>query len=354
MHRRVLVSATLTTAAALAFALAPPAAVRLAAQAALGTTAAAAAGRAASTPARTPWGDPDIGGVWSSDDMRGIPRERPEEFGTRRWLTDEEFARRVARDEQTRRQEANRVGAFRNDVGTRTFRQTSLVVDPPDGRIPPLTAEGARRRDARNRGSFGEGPFNTFEDFTLYDRCITRGVVGSLGPAIYGNGVTIVQSPGQVAISYEMVHDTRIIPLDGRPHLGPAMRQYMGNARGRWEGDALVIGTTGFTGRTAISGVPHSEALRLTERISRVDELTLDYEVTIDDPHTYTRPWTMVLQLTQPPGFQQFPYECHEGNLGLRNILSAERAEDRALEDDLKKGLVRPRRPVQNAGGADQ
>jgi len=149
----------------------------------------AAAGAASSTP-RTPWGHPDIAGVWSSDDMRGIPRERPDEFGTRRFLTDDEYAKRVERDEQSRKQEGSRVGAFRNDVGTRTFRQTSLVVDPSDGKIPALTPEGQKRSAARIRGSFGEGPFHSTEDFTLYDRCITRGVVGSLGPAIYGNGVT--------------------------------------------------------------------------------------------------------------------------------------------------------------------
>jgi hypothetical protein len=245
---------------------------------------------------RTPWGDPDLSGVWSSDDMRGIPRERPDELGTRRFLTDDEYAKRVERDNQTRTQEANRVGAFRNDVGTRTFRQTSLIVDPPDGKIPALTPAGQARLAARNRGSFGAGPFNGPDDFTLYDRCITRGVVGSLGPAIYGNGVTIVQSPGMVAISYEMVHDTRLIPLDGRPHLPTALQQYMGTARGRWEGETLVIETAGFTDKTAISGLRHSAALRLTERISRVDDLTLDYEVTINDPETYTRPWTMVLQ----------------------------------------------------------
>jgi hypothetical protein len=304
--------------------------------------------------ARTPWGDPDLAGVWSSDDMRGVPRERPDEFGTRRFLTDEEFAKRTERDDKTRATESSRVGAFRNDVGTRTFRQTSLVVDPPNGKIPALTPDGEKRRAARNRGSFGEGPFHTFEDFTLYDRCITRGVVGSLGPAIYGNGVTLVQGPGSVAISYEMVHDTRIIPLDSRPHLASATRQYMGDARGRWDGDTLVVETTNFTDKTAISGVRHSEALRLTERIRRVDDLTLDYEVTIDDPKTYTRPWTMVLQLTQPPGFRMFPYECHEGNLGLRNILSAERAEDQALADDLQKGIVRKRRPVQNPSEGEQ
>ena len=309
------------------------------------------AGGAASSLPRTPWGHPDIAGVWSSDDMRGIPRERPDEFGTRRFLTDEEYAKRVQRDEQTRKQEGSRVGAFRNDVGTRTFRQTSLVVDPPDGKIPALTPEGQKRSAARIRGSFGEGPFHSTEDFTLYDRCITRGVVGSLGPAIYGNGVTIVQSPGEVAISYEMVHDTRIIPLDDRQRV--SQRHWMGSARGRGEGYTRVIETTGLTERTAIQGVRHSESLRLTERISRVDDQTLDYQVTIEDPVVYTKPWTMVLQLTQPPGFKMFAYECHEGNHGLRNILSAERAEDKALAEDLQKGIIRPRKPVQGTSDAE-
>jgi hypothetical protein len=316
-----------------------------------GTTGAAAGAPAATATARTPWGDPDLAGVWTSDDMRGIPRERPDELGTQRYLSDEEFAKRVTRDEQTRKTEANRVGAFRNDVGTRTFRQTSLVVDPPNGKIPPLTADGEKRLAARNRGSFGEGPFHSPADFTLYDRCITRGVVGSLGPAIYGNGVTMAQGPGYVAISYEMVHDTRIIPLDGRPHLAQSVRQYMGDARGHWEGDTLVIETTNFTDKTAISGVRHTEALRLLERVRRLDAETLDYQVTIDDPNTYTRPWTLNLQLTSPSTFRMFPYECHEGNRGLPNILSAERAEDKALEEDLKKGIVRARRPVQRAEG---
>ena len=307
----------------------------------------AEAGNKGTAVTRTPWGHPDLSGVWSSDDMRGIPRERPAEHGTRRFLTDEEYTKRLERDEQTRKQEGSRVGAFRNDVGTRTFRQTSLVIDPPDGRIPALTPVGEQRRGARNRSSFGDGPFNSPEDFSLYDRCITRGVVGSLGPAIYGNGVTIVQSPTEVAISYEMVHDTRIIALDSRRVLSQTMRQYMGNARGKWDGDTLVVETAGFTDKTAIAGLRHSAALRLTERITRVDDLTLDYQVTVNDPETYTKPWTMLLQLTQPPGFRMFPYECHEGNLGLRNILSAERAEDKALDEDLKRGVIRPRRPPQ-------
>jgi hypothetical protein len=309
--------------------------------------AAARASTAGSAPVqRTSWGDPDIGGMFTTDDMRGIPRERPDEFGTRRYLSDEEYAARVKRDNENRTREDSRVGAFRNDVGTRSFRQTSLVVDPPNGKIPALTAEGEKRRAARVRGSFGEGPFHTFEDFTLYDRCITRGAVGSLGPAIYGNGLTIVQGPGVVAISYEMVHDTRIIPLDGRPHIAAKTQQYMGDARGRWEGDTLVVETANFTNKTAVSGVQHSEDLKLVERIKRIDADTLEYEVTINDSRTFTKPWTMVMNFVAEPNKGHLPYECHEGNLGLRNILSAERAEDAALAADLANGIVRKRKPV--------
>lgn len=316
-----------------------------------GSSAPAESARAAAVP-RTPWGDPDLSGVWTTDNMRGVPRERPAEFGTRRYLTDEEYDKRVAQDAKTKATEDNRVGAFRNDVGTRTIRQTSQVVDPPDGKIP-LNEEGKRRSANRSRGSFGEGPFNSHEDFTLYDRCITRGAVGSFGPAIYGNGSVIVQGPGVVALSYEMVHDTRVIPLDGRPHIASTTQQYLGDARGHWEGDTLVVETRNFTGKTAIAGVQHTEALKLTERFKRVDASTLEYEATIDDPNVYTRPWTLALTLAASPN-HMFPYECHEGNHGLRNILSAERAEDRALEEDLAKGIVRKRRSTQNAGESEQ
>jgi hypothetical protein len=283
---------------------------------------------------RTTWGDPDLQGIWTSDDMRGIPRERHDEFGTRPFLTAEEFARRADQDQQTLRQQLRGPYGARNDLRSRTFGQTSLIVDPPDGKLPSLTPDAVRRTTSRDRGSFGQGPFDGPEDFSLFDRCITRGV--------------IVQAPGYVAITYEMVHDTRIIPLDGRPHPGPRIRLYMGDARGRWERDTLLIETTNFTDRTSISengtGLRHSEQLRLTERITRVAADIVDYRVTIDDPKTYTAPWTMSLSLTSPRGYELLPYECHEGNHGLRNILSAERAEDRAADDAARRGIERPRR----------
>ena len=300
---------------------------------------------------KTPWGDPDLSGAWTSDDMRGIPRERPADQGARRYLTDEEFAKRRSADDQGRSREASRSGGFRNDTGTRTFRQTSLVIDPPDGRIPAFTPYAEARRASRDRGSFGEGPFERTEDFTLYDRCITRGVIGSILPVVYGNGNRISQSAGYVTITYEMIHDTRVIPVDGRPHLSPKIRQYLGDARGRFEGNTLVVETTNFTDQTSIggngNGLRHSDALKLTERFTRIDAQTLEYTVTVDDPKTYVQPFTMLLDLTTGRENAVLPYECHEGNYMLRNTLSGERAEDRAIEADGKNGIVRARRPVQ-------
>jgi hypothetical protein len=310
------------------------------------------------TPPRTPWGHPDLQGSWTSDSARGIPRERPQQVGTRLFLTDEEYTERVKRDEQTLRtarnasgaQTAGRDGAWRGNV---TFRLASQVVDPPNGRLPAVTPEANKRRASRDRGSFGEGPFNTFEDFTLYDRCITRGIVGSILPVPYGNGNRILQTPDGFVISYEMIHDTRVIPVDGRRHLAPAIRQYLGDSRGRWQGNTLVIETTNFTDQTSVgggngNGLRHSEALRMTEHLTRIADDVLLYDVTIDDPKTYTKPWTIALPLISPPGFMPLPYDCHEGNGAVKYIMSAERAEDRALEEDRQKGIIRARRPVQN------
>ena len=297
------------------------------------------------SPARTPWGDPDVEGTWSSDDLRGVPTQRPEEFAGRTELSDEEFATRAAANQKTRTQELNRVGAFRNDVGTRTFRQASLVVEPSDGRIPPLTPD-AQQRTAQVAATRRSAP-GSWTDRSFYDRCITRGVLGSVLPVIYGNGNMIFQAPGYVSITYEMVHDTRIIPLDGRPHVGKNIRQYLGDARGHWEGQTLVVETTNFLGNTTGAGgngggTATSDALRLTERFTRVAADVLDYEATIDDPKTYTRPWKLLLPLTTQPGYQVLPYECHEGNLAIRNILSAARSEEKATEAALKNGVKPP------------
>ena len=307
---------------------------------------------------RTPWGHPDLQGLWTTDDMRGVPMQRPEEFGTRRHLTDEAFAERVAAREEAFGRSAVYSGTFRNEEGTRIFGYTSLVVDPPDGRVPAMTPAALARQSGRARGSFGVGPFNSIDDFSLYDRCITRGLLGSTLPVVYGNGARILQTPDSVVISYEMVHETRVIPLDGRPHLGSDVRQYMGDARGHWEGDTLVVETTNFTDQTSIGpnggGARHSAAMRLVERFTRVDPEMVDYEVRIEDLATYTAPWTLRLTFTQQPDYQIFEYACHEGNRAVGNTLSGERAWEREAAQAAAKGLPPPPRVFEQVNSPDR
>jgi len=303
-------------------------------------------------PPRTPWGDPDLQGVWSSDDTSGIPMQRPANLGNELYQSDEQWAARQKQTQQGIQNALNAIGTFRGDYARRSFRQTSLIVDPPDGRTPAFTPAAEKRRAPRDRGTFGDGPFNSPEDFTMYDRCITRGIVGSVLRVVYGNGNRITQAPGMVAISYEMVHDTRVLYTDGRPHVSPSIKQLLGDARARWEGDELVVETTNLTDKTSIgpngNGLRHSDQMKITERFKRVAADVIQYQITIDDPVTYVRPFTLSLPMTPLEGNILLPYDCHEGNLALMQSLSAERAEDRALEEDLRRGVVRPRRPVQD------
>ncbi|HEY1302169.1 MAG TPA: hypothetical protein VGF24_01385 [Vicinamibacterales bacterium] len=303
---------------------------------------------------KTPWGDPDLQGVWSSDDAT-MPMSRPMNFGDRLYLNDEEYAARVKQIEGGVKNAENAVGSFRGDFARRAFRQTSLIVDPPDGRQPQPTAEAQKRRAPRDQGTFGNGPFDSWLDFTLYDRCITRGIVGSVLRVVYGNGNRIVQAPGMVAISYEMIHDSRIFYTDGRPHINQAIRQYLGDSRAHWEGDVLVVETTNLTDRTSIgpngNGLRHSDQMKITEQFKRVANDIVQYQITVDDPVTYGKPFTLSLPLTPLDGGTLLPYECHEGNYAIRQSLGAERAEDKALADDLAKGNKRERRPIQ--GGLD-
>jgi hypothetical protein len=216
--------------------------------------------------------------------------------------------------------------------------------------MPAVTPEADKRRASRDQGTFGAGPFDKPEDFTMYDRCITRGIVGSVLPVVYGNGNRIIQAPGQVVISYEMVHDTRVIYTDGRPHVGRGIRQILGDSRGHWEGNTLVIETTNLTDKTSIglngNGLRHSADMVMTERITRVGADELRYEIRINDPKTYVAPFTISLPLVSPPGYKLLPYECLEGDYAVANALSAERAEDKALAEDAKKGIVRARKTI--------
>ena len=307
------------------------------------------------TPVRTPWGHPDLQGAWTSDGMHGVPRQRPAEFGNRMFLTDEEYAERAQAETATRVRanttasgfgtSAGRDRAWRGEI---TFRLTSQIVAPADGQIPGVTPQAETRRATRDRGSFGAGPFDSPEDFTLYDRCITRGIVGGVLPVNYGNGNWILQTRDTFVISYEMVHDTRIIPVDGRPRLGSDIRQYLGDARGRWDGDTLVVETTNMTDRTSIgpngNGLRHSEGMRLVEHFTMIADGVLLYDVTVHDPQTYTQPWTIAMPLVSPPGFMPLPYECHEGNNVVRGALGGDRKYNQAVAEARAKGLPLPPR----------
>ena len=297
---------------------------------------------------RTSWGDPSFEGVWSTDDMRGVGTSRNARYGTRESLTPEEFAERASHDEGGRDRAINTETFLRNEWGIRTFGYTSLIIDPPDGRIPEMTEAGKARAGNRDRGTFGPGPFDSFEDYTLYDRCITRGVMGSILPVIYGNGLRIVQNPGTVAISYEMIHDTRIVPLDGRPPVNEDIRQYMGSSRGHWEGDTLVIETGNFTAETSIggngNGTRHSDQMTITERLTRVDPEMIEYIARIEDPVAYTAPFTIRLMISTQPGYQTYEYSCHEGNGAVGHSLSGERAYERQVEEAIAAGLPVPPR----------
>jgi len=224
----------------------------------------------------------------------------------------------------------------------------------PQG-VPGLTAEARARPAARGTG--GLGPFNTIEDFSLWDRCITRGVAGSWLPVVYGNGTRIMQTHDSIIIAHEMVHETRVIPLDRRPHLGGGIRQLMGDPRGHWEGNTLVIETTNFTDRLPApggGGARHSEAMKMTERITRIDPEMIDYELRVDDPKTYLAPWTLRMTLTQQPGYEMYEYGCHEGNRSVANSLSGERAYEREAAENARKGLPPPERVFEKVNGEDR
>lgn len=307
--------------------------------AAICATAIAVAAQKPYTAPRTPWGHPDLQGTWTTDDARSVPLQRAPEFGDRRLLTDQEYADRKRRDDETRGDVRLAAGTFVGEVGTRTHRQSSLVIEPGNGRVPARTPAADQRMAAINKSVNPLLPL-TWEDRSLFERCISRGPLASL-PTLYGNGLRIVQAPGVVAISHEMIHETRIIPIDGRLP-GESFHSYMGYSTGKWDGDVLVIETSGFTNKTALAGTRHTEKLRVVERLTRTADDTITYEATVTDPDTWTAPWKVSVPLTTQPGYEVYPYDCHEGNNALRNMLSAARAEEKVIEEYVKKGLPPP------------
>jgi hypothetical protein len=297
---------------------------------------------------RTSWGDPLLEGVFSTDDMRSVPRDRAEDQGTREELTAEEFAKRAQSDYEERDRVLNTSSYSSNSVGSRTFGWTSQVIDPPNGRTPAYTAAAQARARPSDRGSYGAGPFDTFEDLSLYDRCLTRGILGSSFAVIYGNGIRIAQSPDSVVISYEMLPDSRVIPLDGRGHAQSSLKQFVGNSRGHWEGDTLVVETTNMTDRTSIGGnglgIRHTDQLKLTEWLRRVDPEMVEYKVRVDDPGTYEAPWTARMMWSTQPGYEIFEYSCHEANRAVSGSLGGERNYEQRVKEAIAAGKPPPAR----------
>jgi hypothetical protein len=274
------------------------------------------------TPPVTSWGDPDLTGLWPVTHLNGTPVQRPPEFGERRLLTDQEYAKRQADLAANR----IRLAGSWAEIGEAN-RLTSLVIDPPNGRLPALTDEG-RRRAAAMTSSWSDMLFASVTDFNALDRCMTRGMPASMFPFMYNSGIEIHQAPGVVVIRFELIHETRVIPLDGRPRLAGKLRHWLGEPRGRWEGRTLVVETTNFNGRTPMlivgpggGGVPTSESLRIVERFTRVDDATIDYEMTVEDPIVLTRPWKAAFPLKRDPDYYLFEYACHEGNQAISNAL---------------------------------
>ena len=279
---------------------------------------ATAVGSTSWTLGRTPDGQPDLQGTWINFDS--TPFEAP-------------LAQPIARP-PTGAAAAN-VGPaseFADHNHQVSKARRSMVVDPPDGRVPVLKwAEDKRDYDLAH---LPDAP----EHETPWVRCITRGYPGGLFPAGYNNAYEIIQIPGYVVIAFEMIHETRIIPIDGRPRLGESIRQWNGEPRGRWEGNTLVVESTNYNSKGSIAtsaatgrmrGIPQSDAMRVVERFTRIDANTINYVVTIDDPKVYAKPWTVALPLNRDDSYQMFEYSCHEGNLAMRNSLSYGRMRDK-------------------------
>jgi hypothetical protein len=296
------------------------------------------------TPRRTPDGHPDLQGIW--DYRSATPLERPARFAGREFMTPAEvieYERLALEREDGRPPDDARSLAEQSvhpvwwlDYGKKVVKtaRTSLIVDPSDGKIPPQTSDAKERAAGRRVAARSHGPADSYENRSLFERCLTRGVPDGMLPGPYNNNMQLLQTPGHVVIFTEMIHDARVVPMDGRPHSSPPLRAWMGDSRGHWEGDTLVIDTINFTDKTSFRG--SGANLHLVERFTRVDADTLEYRFTVDDPTTWTRPWTVAYPMVKTDG-PIYEYACHEGNYGLKDILSGARSEEKAAEDATKK-----------------
>jgi hypothetical protein len=299
------------------------------------------------TPPKTAWGDPDLQGWLSNRTESSTPLERPEKFAGRKLqdVKGEELAD-FKRSIQKKEFDSFVADGLPHGGDSETFysdlksidqgHQAWFVSDPPDGKIPPLSPQGKDRAATRAALRKGRGPADSWEDFSLGNRCISRGLPGSMMPGNYGNSYQIVQHPGLVMIRYEMHHETRIIPLDNSPHLPRSMASYMGDPRGHWEGETLVVETTNFKDESAYRGIANGATLKVIERFQRVSPAQIKWSATFDDPQTWTKPWTLTMPLSFDDTQPILEYACHEGNYGLANILRGARADEKKTAENGK------------------
>jgi len=295
-------------------------------------------------PKTMPWGEPDLRGTWPIDFLNGTPLQRDPAQGNRIFLTDEEYAARAKRVDTAAARYNNEESGDKLgqghwvEMGTPNWR-TSLLISPANGRLPPMTAEG-KRRSALMRSSWRKGQsFDWVDDFDSWDRCITRGLPASMMPMQYNNGIRIFQAPGLVAIQLEMIHETRIIPTDGRPSIPDTMRNWLGESRGHWEnGNTLVVETTHLrsgpsatnivtTGSPPENDTPISDQARLIERFTMTGPDSIIYEMTYTDPVVFTAPWAVRFDWKRNDKYGIFEYACHEGDIQIRNYITASRAQ---------------------------
>jgi hypothetical protein len=295
-------------------------------------------------PAKTAWGEPDFRGTWPIDHLNGLPLQRTVEQGNRAFLSEAEFAERQARIEAlagryAREDAQDAIGQGHWVEMGETSRRTSLLVVPDNGRLPELTEEG-KRRSALMRSSWRQGQsYDWATDFDSWDRCITRGLPASMMPMMYNNGIRVFQSPGLVVLQLEMVHEARIIPTDGRTAIPTQIENWLGESRAHWEGgNVLVIETTNFrpgpsatsivtSGSPPQNDMPISTEAKLVERLTMTGPDTIVYETIYSDPVVFTAPWGARLDWQRNDDYSFFEYACHEGNVQLRNYVTASRAQ---------------------------
>ena len=283
---------------------------------------------------RTPWGDPDMQGIWTNTTT--TPLERPEDLADKVVLTPEEVVVRnaqVAEEVSLDNRPRNETGAYNEfwmERGVLNLR-TSLIIDPADGRLPPVTRTEARRR-ANHAADRAAHSTDSYENRSAYDRCISRGLPGSMMPGFYNHNYQIFQTPDHVVVLVEMIHDARIIPLDRRRHLDSGIKQWLGDSRGWWEGDTLVVETRNLTSKAADRTTTTFGAGRHTtvvERFTRTSADTMNYQIAVTDPTEYSASWTAAIPMTALDG-ELYEYACHEGNYAIGNILAGARVEEKA------------------------